>query len=147
MLFKRVNVNKNERVIASRNGKFVSILTPGAYRFIAWPWLSFKTEVFNLNDPAFRSNWEQHLIENEPHIVSAHFVVFETKESEIAMIFVDGMLYRVLLPGERVLFWKDAASLSAEVVSVIDSELPEQAIAPLESPEYQAEIDYFFSEP
>ncbi len=147
MLFKRVNVNNNERVIASRNGKFVSILTPGTYRFMAWPGVSFETEIHNLSDPLFRSNWKQYLIEKKPHIIAAHFVVFETTESEIAMIFVDGMLYQVVLPGMRVLFWKDAASVSAEVVSIIDSELPERAIAQLEAPEYQAEIDYLFSEP
>ncbi len=147
MVFKQVDVNQNERVIVSRNGKFVSILTPGTYRFIGWPGVSFETEIHNVSDPVFRSSWEQYLIEKKPHIVAAHFVVFETTESEIAMVFVDGMLHQVLLPGGRALFWKDAASVSAEVVSIIDSELPERTIAQLDRPEYQAEIDYFFSEP
>jgi hypothetical protein len=111
------------------------------------PWVSLKTETHNLSDPAFRSRWIDYLLETQPGVVAAHFVVVETKDSQIAMIFADGMLYQILLPGERALFWKDSASISAEVVSVIDSELPERAIAPLERPEYQAEIDYFFSEP
>jgi hypothetical protein len=145
MFFKQVDVNQNERVIVSRNGKFVSILTPGTYRFIGWPGVSFETEIHNLSDPVFRSGWEEYLIE-KPHIIATHFVVFETNESEIAMIFVDGMLHQVLLPGGRVLFWTDAASVSAEVVSIIDSELPDRTIALLD-PEYQAEIDYLFSEP
>lgn len=146
MLFKRVTVNTNERVIVSKNGRFVSILAPGTYRLIKWPWVSLTLEVHNLTDPVFRSRWRGYLIDKQPHIIAAHFVVVETKDSEVAMIFVDGMLCQVLLPGERALFWKDSASITAEVVSVIDSELPERTLA-LELPEEQAGIDYFFSEP
>lgn len=145
MLFKRVTVNNNERVIVSRNGRFDSILAPGTYRLINWPWVSLTLESYNLSDPVFRSRWRNYLIDKQPHIIAAHFIVVETKDSEIAMIFVDCMLSQVLLPGERALFWKDSASVTAEVVSVIDSELPERT-PDLNLPE-QAEVDYFFSEP
>jgi hypothetical protein len=80
----------------------------------------------------FRSRWRGYLLRERPDIISAHFTVVETKESEIAMIFVDGTLHQVLLPGKRVLFWKGAAPVSAEFVTVIDSELPEQMLAALE---------------
>jgi hypothetical protein len=80
----------------------------------------------------FRSRWEGYLLRKRPDLVAAHFVVVETKESEIAMISVNGTLYQVLLPGKRALFWKDAASLSAELVTVIDSELPEPMLTALE---------------
>lgn len=147
MLYRRVTVSDNERAIISRNSRFVAILTPGTYRLINWPWLSLEVESYKLSDSVFRSRWEEYLIEKKPHIVATHFTVVETKDSEIAMIFVGGMLYQVLLPGERALFWKDSASVSAEIVSVIDSELPERTLAPLETPERQREMDYFFSEP
>lgn len=147
MLIERINVNQNERAIVSRKGRFVSILTPGTYWFLSRPWMSIDVEVHALVNPAFRSRWERHLIRNEPNVVAAHFHVIETKDSEIAMVFVDGMLHRVLLPGERVLFWRDAASVSAEFVTVIDSDLPEPDMTALEEPEYGAEIDYLFSEP
>jgi hypothetical protein len=146
MLFKQVTVNNNERVIVTRNGRFASILSPGSYRLLTWPWVSLKLESYDLSNPVFRSRWGNYLIEKKPHLIATHFAVVETKDSEIAMIFVDGMLYQVLLPGERALFWKDSASVSADVVSVIDSELPEQTLA-LELPKEEAEIDYFFSEP
>ena len=147
MLFKRINVNPNERVIVSKNGRFASILTPGIYGLLTWPWVSITIESYDLSNPVFRSRWEEYLIENEPHIVATHFAVVEAKDSEIGMIFIDGMLYHVLLPGERALFWKGSASVSAELVKVIDSELPERTIAPLEHPEHEAEMDYLFSEP
>lgn len=146
MLFRRITVSHNERVIVSKNGRFASILTPGTYRLVHWPWGSLTIESYNLSTPVFRSRWNNYLLEEQPHIVAAHFVAVTTNDSEIAMIFVDGMLYQVLLPGEHALFWKDSASVSAEVVSVIDSELPEQALS-LDLAEQHAEIDYFFSEP
>ncbi len=36
------------------------------------------------------------------------------------MIYVDGSLFKVMLPAKRLLFWRGAAQITAEVVNVID---------------------------
>ncbi|HEY7302549.1 MAG TPA: hypothetical protein VH601_00430 [Bryobacteraceae bacterium] len=132
MLFKRLCINENERVIVTRNGSFASLLLPGVYRLFVWPFTKIETESYDITKPMFRSRWEGHLLGKRPDLVAAHFMVVETTESEIAMIFVNGMLYQVLLPGKRALFWKDAASVLAEMVTVIESELPEPMLTALE---------------
>ncbi len=147
MLFKRMHVNKDERVIICKSGRLASILTPGTYWLIVWPMMSLETEVHDLSTPIFRSRWEDHLLREHANTIAAHFTVIETTDSEIAMIFIEGSLYQVLLPGKRVLFWKDAACVSSEIVSIIDLDLPEWTLAPLEQADQQAEIDYLFSEP
>lgn len=145
MLFKRINVQTNERVIITRNGRFVSILAPGTYRFMTWSTLSLGTESHNLSQVAFRSRWQDYLLNKRRDLVAEHFILVETSESEIALIYLEGSLYQVLLPGKSALFWKNAARVSTELVSIIDPELPE--LAPLERPEYEAEVDYLLSEP
>ncbi|HEY7391316.1 MAG TPA: hypothetical protein VH640_22565 [Bryobacteraceae bacterium] len=127
MLLRQFIVNDNERAIVSKNGRFVSILSPGTYWLT--PLAPAEIESYDLRNPVFRSRWEDYVVRERFDIVAAHFTMVETNDSEIAMIFVDGSLYQVLLPGKRVLFWKDAALVSAEVVSIIDSELPEGTLA------------------
>lgn len=147
MLLKRFVVNEDERAIVSKNGRFVSILTPGMHRFVTWPLVCLEIESYKLSNPVFRSRWEEYLVRECLDTVATHFTMVETTDSEIAMIFVNGSLHQVLLPGKRVLFWKDAAAVSAEVVSIIDSELPERTFAPLERSREQVEIDYLLAEP
>jgi len=132
MLSKRLYVKENERVIVTRNGRFASLLTPGVHCFFAWPLASVETESHDLRDPTFRSRWEGYLLRERADLVSAHFIVVETKESEIAMVYVAGTLSQVLLPGKRALFWKCKVPVSAELVTIIESELPEQMLTALE---------------
>lgn len=147
MLFKRVSVRHNERAIVSRNGRFVSILTPGNHRIVSLPWVSLKIETYHLNDPAFNTSWVNYLLERKRHLVAAHFILVEAKDSEIAMIFINEMLYQVLLPGKVALFWKDAGRISAQVVSIIDSDLPSGTLDKLDGTEEQFALDSLFSEP
>lgn len=132
MLFKRLCVNENKRVIVTRNGRFASLLTPGVHWFFVWPLVSVETESYDLGHPMFHSRWERYLLTERPDLVAAHFIVVETKESEIAMVYVAGTLSQVLLPGKRALFWKCGVPVSAELVTIIESELPEQMLAALE---------------
>jgi hypothetical protein len=44
----------------------------------------------------------------------------ETRDSELAIISINGNLYQVLLPSGRALFWKDGSQLRVEYVEVID---------------------------
>ena len=132
MLFKRIYVKKNERVIVTRNGRFASLLIPGVHCFFTWTLASVATESHDLSDPAFHSRWEGYLLRERPDLVAAHFIMVETKESEIAMVYVAGTLSQVLLPGKRALFWKCGVPVSAELVTIIESELPEQMLTALE---------------
>jgi hypothetical protein len=75
-------------------------------------------------------------------VVSTHFTVVETTEAEIAMISVEGRLEHILLPKKRMLFWKDAAPVSVEVLTLIgEPELPEPMLASFERPGQWSDTD------
>jgi hypothetical protein len=50
-------------------------------------------------------------------------VKVETSETQVGLIYVNGGLYRVLTPAKRLLFWRDAAAVSAEVVDIIPAQV------------------------
>src|SRR6185295_1018141 len=105
MLWKRILVGDQERVLVSKNGRFVSILAPGEYRLFAG--LSGKTlafERFNIREIAFQSTWTEFLVKQRPDVVAKYFTVVETGDDEVAVLSFDGKLTKVIGPGKRVLF-------------------------------------------
>jgi hypothetical protein len=117
MPWKRLIVADRERILIARNGRFAAILLPGEYRF---PGLGeIEIEKHDLRDLVFRSSWDAYLIHQRPELVERHFVKVETSETEVGLVYVNGSLYQALTPSKRLLFWRDAAAVSAEVVDVI----------------------------
>jgi regulator of protease activity HflC (stomatin/prohibitin superfamily) len=116
-MFKRILVGDNERVLLSKNGRFKAILKPGAYRVFGLPW-TLQTEVFRPAALAFTSPWADFLLKKRPDVVEANFVVVETGDDEVALIYAEGKLVKVLGPGRRALFWKDPVAVSFELASV-----------------------------
>jgi regulator of protease activity HflC (stomatin/prohibitin superfamily) len=86
-----------------------------------------------VRDFVFQSEWTDFLVRERPAIVERYFVVVETKDSELAVIYADYKLFRVIGPGKRVLLWKDAASFHVDLFNVeTEPEVPARLVAPLE---------------
>jgi regulator of protease activity HflC (stomatin/prohibitin superfamily) len=133
MLWKRIIVGDQERALITKNGRFGGILAPGEYRLIARPGVSLDVEKHNVRNPVFESAWADYLATERPEVAERHFTRVETNDSQVAMVYVDGMLFRVMLPAKRLLFWRGAAAVTAEVVNVIDApEVPAQRLPALE---------------
>jgi hypothetical protein len=142
MLLERINVKKGERVIVTKNGRFASILTPGTHFVFVLPRMSLGIESYNLESPVLGSRWTRFFLQNRPDIVSTHFTVIETNDSQIAMVSINGSLHQVLLPGKRILVWRDGVPVTVDVVNIIDSvELPGSMLMPLEQLGYRAVDD------
>ncbi|HEX4750634.1 MAG TPA: slipin family protein [Bryobacteraceae bacterium] len=119
MLWKRIVVGDQERVLVAKNGRFDAILTPGAYRVFAAPGVSLEVEKFNVRDLVFHSAWTDYLVKERPEVVERHFMLVETNDVQVAMVYADGKLYKVLTPAKRVLFWRGPVEVTAEVVDVV----------------------------
>ena len=134
MLFwKRVSVGDQERVLVTKNGRFESILGPGEYRIFVRPGLALAMETFQIGGLVFQSKWMDFLVQDRPATAAKYFAVVETKDAEVAVIFVDGKLRQVIGPGKRAAFWKDAAEIRAEVVNVVTNpEVPASWLPALE---------------
>src|SRR5581483_9699916 len=96
---------------------------PGMHRVFTAPGVSLEMEKFNIRDLIFQSKWTNYLLAKRPDVVERHFTVIETNSVQIAMVYANGNLFRVLTPAKRVLFWREAAEITAEIVEVIATSL------------------------
>ncbi len=119
MLWQRIVVRYRERVLLFKNERFSGILMPGVHRVLVAPHEALGTEKHDLDDLVFRSVWADYLLEERPAIAKRHFTTVQTSSTEVAMVYVNGALFTVLVPQKRLLFWRDAAFVTAEVVNVI----------------------------
>ncbi len=133
MLWKRIVVGDQERVLVAKNGRFEAILTPGIYRVFTAPGVRLEVEKFNVCDRAFRSTWTDYLVKERPDVTERHFTLVETNDVQVAMVYADGKLLQVLPPARRVLFWRGLVEVTAEVVDVIaEPSIPEDKLTALE---------------
>ena len=133
MLWKRIIVGDQERALVSKNGRFGGIFTPGEYRLFTTPGVSLDVEKYNVRELVFQSTWADYLAKERPDIAERHFTRVETNDLQVAMVYVDRKLFKVMLPAKRLLFWRGAAEVTAEVVNVIDEpEVPAQKLPALE---------------
>ena len=122
-------VGDNERVVLIRKRRFESILMPGAY------WVcgaGVEGEAHNTRYPELTSEWADFIATQRPETVAAHFTVVETGDSEVAVVYFDGKLARVVGPGKRVLYWRASAEVTFERIDgVAEPEVPARLVAPL----------------
>ncbi len=125
----RILVGDNERVIVTRNRRFESILTPGAYWIFG---LGVEAEAHSVRSPELVSEWGDFLATQRPDVAGEHFAVIETADAEVAVVCFDGKLARVVGPGRRALFWRAGVEVTFERINVADEpEVPARLVAPL----------------
>ena len=129
-MFKRILVGDNERILISKNGRFKAILKPGVYRVLGLPW-NIRAEKFNPASLAFSGEWVNFLVKERPDIVAENFVLVETADDEVALIYAESKLVKVLGPGRRALFWKSPVTVTFERANVKTA--PEAPRAKLEA--------------
>lgn len=133
MLWKRVTVQEQEQILVIKNGRPSEILAPGDHWMFVAPGSSLELERHDTRDLVFQSKWTEILIETQPDLLRRYFILVETSEVQVAMVYVDGKLCNVLTPAKRVLFWRGLAAVSAELVDLIDdSEMPVNMLVELE---------------
>jgi hypothetical protein len=91
---------------------------------------SVTLERHSTRDPVFQSIWADHLLRQRPDLVTQHFTRVETRDTQVALVYLDDQLFTVLLPARRILFWRDAWQIRTEIVDVTgEQEIREAAIA------------------
>jgi regulator of protease activity HflC (stomatin/prohibitin superfamily) len=111
----RVLIGDNERILVIRKRRFVEILGPGER------WLfgrGVELVRHNVRDPIFGGEWADHIANRQPETVARYFTVIETSDAQVAAVYLDSRLARVIAPSNRVLYWKDAVNVTFETVEV-----------------------------
>src|ERR1700736_2244826 len=114
-MFRRVLVGDNERVLLIRKKRFADILAPGEY-WIFTLGQDVALERYNIKGLVFASEWADYIVKQRPEVASRHFAVVETTDSQIAVVYLDGKVSRVIAPGNRMLFWREAVAVTSEVI-------------------------------
>jgi regulator of protease activity HflC (stomatin/prohibitin superfamily) len=129
-MLRRILVGDNERVLLIRNKRFSKILGPGDY------WLfvlgsEVELERYNIKDLVFNSQWANYLVNQKPELTARYFTLIETGDEQVAVVYLDGKLARVLAPSSRVLYWRGDVSVTSERIDIRQIEVPERLLSPL----------------
>ncbi len=119
MFIRRIFVGDRNRALVVQAGRFQSILMPGKY----WFWTfgrSMEFESYDLKTIVFESPWADYLAGERKDVADRYFTTVETTDAQVAVVYLDGKLARVIGPGKRVLFWKGPVSVTSEVIEVKD---------------------------
>jgi regulator of protease activity HflC (stomatin/prohibitin superfamily) len=127
-MLRRIVVGDNERVLVIRKKRLASILGPGQY-WIAGFEVTFAT--FQTSEIEFKSPWAGTLVNQKPELAERFFTVIETGEEEVAIVYFDGKLTRVLGRSTRALFWRGDVAVTYEKIDIRQAEVPERLLAPL----------------
>lgn len=119
MFSTRITVEDKERALVARNGRVLTILTPGDYRILTGRRASLSIEKHAVSKLVFESGWANSIVRFHPELMGRHFHNIETNKTQLALVYVDGGLHTVLTPSKRLLFWRGLAKITAEFVEVI----------------------------
>lgn len=126
LFYKKLNVGDRERVILTRRGRFVNILTPGTYRLFG---LSLETMTYNIGDKLYTGEWAEYLARERPEIVEQYFTKIETNDREVALVSLDGRVLGLLEPGQRLLYWKSARATAEVFDTAAEIDVPARLLA------------------
>jgi regulator of protease activity HflC (stomatin/prohibitin superfamily) len=116
-MLRRILVGDNERVLVIRKRRFAEILGPGEY----WMFTlgrSIELEFHNVKSLVLTGEWGDHLAKERPELAARYFTVIETLDSQVAVVYLDGRLARVIGPASRVLFWRGPVEVTFDRIDV-----------------------------
>ena len=124
---KIIQVGDRERALLVDSGRFIRVLEPGRH-FVATFGRHIEAILCPLSDIVFRADWTETLVREHPAVVERYFTAVETRDNELAIVYANGKIMRVVGPGKRMLFWKAHIDIRAEVINFIENpEVPRHA--------------------
>jgi regulator of protease activity HflC (stomatin/prohibitin superfamily) len=130
-MFRRILVGDNELVILIRKRRFAGILAPGEY-FLFTLGRGIEIERHNTKSLVLCSEWTDTVVRQHPELAARYFTVIETAETQVALVYLDGRLSRVLPPATRVLYIRAAVQVTFVLIDVrAEPEVPARLVATL----------------
>jgi regulator of protease activity HflC (stomatin/prohibitin superfamily) len=112
-MLRRVLVGDNERVFLIRKGRFEDILGPGQYWIFG---LGVLLERHDIRQLMLCSQWTDFLVKHRWELARRYFTVVETRDSQVAVVYFDDKVSRVVGPGSRVMFWRGPVEVTYDVI-------------------------------
>ena len=116
-MLRRILIGDNERVLVIRKRRFAAILEPGE-RWIFTLAQEIELERYNVRDLVYAGEWADYIVNSRSGIAERSFTMVETSDAQVAVVYQDGRLARVIGPSNRVLFWKGPVNVMFERIDV-----------------------------
>lgn len=116
-MLRRILIGDNERVLITRKRRFAEILEPGE-RWMFTLGQGMELVRLNVRDLVYSGEWTDHIANSRPDVAARFFTVVETGDAQVAIVYLDGRLARVIAPSNRVLFWEGPVNVTFERIDV-----------------------------
>ena len=116
-MFRRILVGDNERVLVIRKRRFAGILEPGErWKFT----LGQGVELVRckVSELVYSGEWADTIANSYPEVAARFFVVVKTSDTQVAAVYLNERLARVIGPSMRVLYWKGAMNVTFDLIDV-----------------------------
>src|SRR5262249_1623872 len=128
VLFRRILVGDQERVLMTRKGRFIRILGPGEY----WLWTfgrALKIERYNVREIVFENEWTDFLAKEKRELAETMFNIVETNDAKVAIVYFDQKTWSVIGPAKRLLFWRGPKEITFRVINFAENvEVPQDLL-------------------
>jgi len=126
-VLRRILVGDQNRVLLIRKGRFANIFEPGEYWIFG---TGVETVTFTVGELVFENPWTGYVMKERPELAARMFTIVETGDMQVALVFHDGKLARILGPGKRALYWKASIEITSQVIDVASApEVPKALVA------------------
>lgn len=117
MTIKRVTIAQHERALVWKNQTFAGVLEPGKHWLVK---LFGEVEVqrYDLTVPEFEHVRVDFLVKEDRETMLKYFDIVELTESEVGLVYKNGKLTGLLVPGKRQLYWKGPIEVKIEKVNI-----------------------------
>ena len=116
-MLRRILIGDNERVLVIRKRRFAEILEPGE-RWIFTLAQEIELERYNVRDLVYAGEWADYIVNSRSGIAARSFTIVETSDAQVAVVYLDGRLARVIGASNRVLFWKGPMNVTIDRIDV-----------------------------
>lgn len=114
-MYRRILIGDNERVLVIRKRRFAGFLGPGERWMFT---LGVALERYNVRELVYAGEWADTIANSRPDVALQFFTIVETSDVQVAVVYLDGRLARVIGPSSRVLFWKGPVNVTFERIDV-----------------------------
>jgi regulator of protease activity HflC (stomatin/prohibitin superfamily) len=114
-MFRHVIVGDNELIFVIRKRRFAEILEAGE-RWIFG--CGIELERHNTRQAVLVSEWADVLVRQHGELAARYFAIVETGDAQVAVVYLDGRLARVIPPAQRVLYFRGLREVTFDVIDV-----------------------------
>ena len=114
---KRIVIARHERGLYLKDRSIQQILGPGVY------WIMdvlgrVTVQVYAITQAEFAHPTQDTLVKEQAELTGRHFQVVELGEQEVGLVYKNGRLSTVLVPGTRQLYWKGLVEVRVDVLNI-----------------------------